>query len=158
MALPVVVLCQSTLWAVPTIGRNFTGDTINQSGFIPPDTMGAVGPNHIVELINGRYFDYSKTTGKNVQTSTLNTFWSNTGITPTGTTFDPRIVYDPFAAPFAVSITTRRSRRGERTAGRKQVGRKQSPRRDVAYSQRSEGLRNRSKITSRFERKFLNRR
>ncbi len=27
-----------------TVGNNFTGSNFNQSGFTPPDTMGAVGP------------------------------------------------------------------------------------------------------------------
>src|SRR5262249_49285627 len=38
-----------------TIGLNFTSSTLFDSGFIPPDTMGGVGPDHIVVLINGRY-------------------------------------------------------------------------------------------------------
>lgn len=85
-------------WGAPTVGRNFAGDTINQSNFIPPDTMGAVGPNHIVELINGRYSAYNKTTGANVQTSTLNAFWTAAGAAPTSNSFDPRVLYDPFSS------------------------------------------------------------
>lgn len=81
------------------IGTNFTGQTmvdlpaLNPPGytFIPPDTDGAVGPNHIVELINGAYAVYNKSGGF-VQSTGLDTFWSNAGVTPSGgfpSTFDP---------------------------------------------------------------------
>jgi hypothetical protein len=75
-----------------TIGQNFTGSTFSASGFIPPDTMGAVGPDHIVELINGRYAVYDKN-GVSQQSSSLNDFWTNAGVTYAGSfTFDPRVV------------------------------------------------------------------
>jgi hypothetical protein len=65
------------------------------SGFIPPDTMGAAGPNQFVELINGQYSVYRNTDGVRVQTSTLNDFWRNAGVVPTGSfAFDPRVIYD----------------------------------------------------------------
>jgi hypothetical protein len=38
------------------IELNFTGSSLFDSGFIPPDTMGAAGPDHFVELLNGRYW------------------------------------------------------------------------------------------------------
>ena len=80
------------------IGLNFTGSTLGlDSFFIPPDTMGAVGPNHIVELINGRYSVYRKSDGLRIQTSPLDEFWSNAGVGFNGFTFDPRILYDPFS-------------------------------------------------------------
>ena len=42
------------------LGTNFAGTNRAASGFIPPDTMGAVGPNHFIEIINGRYRVYNK--------------------------------------------------------------------------------------------------
>jgi hypothetical protein len=82
-----------------TIGLNFTGSTfLVDSGFIPPDTMGAVGPSHIVELLNGHYAVYRKSDGVRVQTSSLDQFWINAGASPTaGFTADPRVLYDPFS-------------------------------------------------------------
>lgn len=78
------------------IGTNFTGTSFSQSGFFPPDTMGAVGINHIVELINGQYAIYDKMGGLISRTS-LNQFWVNAGVTRAGAfAFDPRIVYDLF--------------------------------------------------------------
>ena len=77
-----------------SIGTNFTGSSIGQSGFIPPDTMGAVGTNHIVELINGRYAAYDRT-GTLQESSSLDQFWTSAGVNPAGNfSFDPRIVYD----------------------------------------------------------------
>jgi hypothetical protein len=78
--------------------RNFTGSNFFQSGFIPPDTMGAVGPNHFAELLNGAYAVYNKSDGTLAQPrQTLDQFWTNAGATPTGGSFDPRILYDPFS-------------------------------------------------------------
>ena len=77
------------------IGANFTGSKFDVSGFFPPDTDGAVGPNHFVELVNGVYRVYDKA-GSVVQTSSLDGFWTAAGVTPTGTfSFDPRVLYDP---------------------------------------------------------------
>ena len=80
------------------LGLNFTGSTRSDSGFFPPDTMGTVGPDHIVELINGRYAVYDKTTGGSLASSSLDQFWTSAGATPSGAfSFDPRIVYDPYS-------------------------------------------------------------
>jgi len=81
-----------------TVGQNFTGSSINdaEGASIPPDTMGAIGPNHFVELLNGRYAVYSKT-GAFVEGDTQNDFWRNAGLTIDSATgsFDPRVQYDP---------------------------------------------------------------
>jgi hypothetical protein len=83
----------------PIIGLNFTSSTLfRDSNFTPPDTMGAVGPDHIVELINGRYTVYRKSDGVLLQTSSLNQFWTNAGVSfRPPFTFDPRILYDSFS-------------------------------------------------------------
>jgi len=94
---------------VVTIGLNFQGSELFvDSNFIPPDTMGAVGPDHIVEMINGRFSVYSKTNGTTVFTRSLVGFWTSVvGVSiPSGdNTFDPRIVFDPASGRwFATSI------------------------------------------------------
>ncbi|HDZ20623.1 hypothetical protein LCGC14_0692510 [marine sediment metagenome] len=88
-----------------TIGQNFTGTTLAQSGFIPPDTMGAAGPQHLVELINGRFVVYDKA-GSQQQSKTLNQFWTSAGVTPAGSyAFDPRVLYDSHSGRwFAASV------------------------------------------------------
>jgi hypothetical protein len=116
------------------IGSNFQGSQRGvDSNFIPPDTMGAVGPDHIVELINGRFDVYDKT-GTQLDTASLDGFWTtvvglvipnfndvctagtcsvsgNACALPTDPgcvtnfTFDPRIVYDLATSRwFAVSL------------------------------------------------------
>lgn len=97
------------------IGLNFTGSTFRApfgSGSTPPDTMGTVGNDHIVELLNGRYNVYRKSDGVRVQSQTLRSFWSSSGVTApfTSDVFDPRVVYDPASERFfALSISSRRS-------------------------------------------------
>ena len=83
---------------VVSIGQNFTGSTFGvDSNFPMPDTMGAAGIDHFVELINGRYSVYRKSDGVRVETATLNNFWTLAGAPPTGNAFDPRVLYDPHA-------------------------------------------------------------
>jgi hypothetical protein len=80
------------------IGKNFTGATLGvDSELIPPDGDGAIGPAHFVELVNGRFSVYDKSTGQQVQTKTDLSFWAAAGVTvPAGwLTTDPRVVYDP---------------------------------------------------------------
>ena len=76
---------------------NPAGSAGSNSSFIPPDTMAAVGPNHIVEMINGNFEIINKTTGASIQTMTLDQFWTNiVGIASINSgRFDPRIIYDP---------------------------------------------------------------
>ena len=87
-----------------TIGRNWTATTFNTqlssfgTGSIPPDTMGGIGPNDAVELINSTFGHYDKDGVLQTRT-TLNAFWNtafvNAGTaTVTSSSFDPRIIYD----------------------------------------------------------------
>src|SRR5262245_8543388 len=61
----------------------------------PPDTMGAVGPNHFAEFINGSFAVYSKA-GVLLQHSNPDTFFDPDGPGPIAShgTSDPRILYD----------------------------------------------------------------
>ncbi|MCB9850982.1 MAG: hypothetical protein H6817_09805 [Phycisphaerales bacterium] len=108
-------------YRLTSIPLNFLGSQFNvDSGFFPPDTMGAVGPDHIVELINGRYDVYQKSTGIEVETQSLVGFFvTKVGLASppvnscvadvctlsgadcsvnacrANTIVDPRIVFDP---------------------------------------------------------------
>lgn len=77
------------------IGTNFTGSTYGvQSSFFPPDTMGAIGPNHFVETLNGSFRVYDRT-GTPLLSKSLDQFWKDaTGTQPNWFSFDPRILYD----------------------------------------------------------------
>lgn len=90
-----------------TIGQNFTGISGDSGVANPPDTMGAVGPTAFVELINGGYAVYDKSSSSTVlPPTTLNEFWNNAGVKSVSVTnpaFDPRVVYDPFSGRFFAS-------------------------------------------------------
>ncbi len=90
-----VLAAGGNLYAQPYLGKNFKGSTLfSDSNFIPPDTDGAIGVDHYVELINGRYSVYRKSDNVRVQTNSLDGFWSNVGLGSVSGTFDPRIIYD----------------------------------------------------------------
>ncbi|NOX54996.1 MAG: right-handed parallel beta-helix repeat-containing protein, partial [Planctomycetes bacterium] len=87
------------------LGLAFTGSTYDDATSIPPDTMGGVGPSHIVELLNGRFAVYNKLTGDRLLAKTLDEFWIDAGQTPQDSAFDPRILYDPATGRwFAASV------------------------------------------------------
>lgn len=75
----------------PSLATNFQG--ITDTGWIPPDTDGAVGPNHVVSAVNGGVLIQNRTGGAISQVS-LNAFWAS--VLPSGNSFDPRILYDRF--------------------------------------------------------------
>jgi len=104
-----------------TIGLDFEMSRLDDdTGYIPPDTMGDVGPDHIVELINGRFEIFDIQDGTLLESRSLNSFWTDvvglpipqdnicqdddtcalTGddcsvdACPSNFTYDPRIVYD----------------------------------------------------------------
>ncbi|MGH9223687.1 MAG: GEVED domain-containing protein [Acidimicrobiales bacterium] len=78
------------------------------SNVVVPDTMGSVGPNHIVELINGNMQIFDKNTGASVEDRSLDSFWTDRVGVPApsaGRYFDPRIAFDPASQRwFALSI------------------------------------------------------
>ena len=67
--------------------------------------MGGVGPNHVVELINGRFAVYNRAGGAPVAASTLDQFWNSafSGGVTTSSSFDPRILYDSFTSRWFAS-------------------------------------------------------
>lgn len=66
---------------------------------IPPDTMGAVGPNHIMTTLNSQVRIQDRT-GAVLSTVSMNNFWSSLGPFDA---FDPRIAYDPFGGRWIFS-------------------------------------------------------
>jgi len=100
----VVLLAGSAPAITFSIGANFEGTDLNAafglgSASIPPDTMGAVGPSHVAEIINTSFAVYNKT-GTLQSRVSHDSFWDtafsqagNSGFAPNNT-FDPRILYD----------------------------------------------------------------
>lgn len=94
--------------SIAGLGLDFeTSRLFNDSNFIPPDTMGAVGPDHIVEIINGNFEIFDKATGASLDSRSLDSFWTNIAGQPiiNNGRFDPRVVFDTDSQRwFAVSI------------------------------------------------------
>ena len=96
---PVVNEAQS---AAPALGTNFQG--IAATGFRPADPHLAVGPNHIVQVVNST-LRISNKSGGTIGTNTLQGIFGK----PTGSVFlfDPWVEYDHFANRFVViSVAT----------------------------------------------------
>ncbi|RMH47464.1 MAG: hypothetical protein D6694_01900, partial [Gammaproteobacteria bacterium] len=60
---------------------------------IPPDTMGAVGPNHLMTMLNSQVRIQNKAGGI-IQTVSLTAFWTAPTTGLNGTPFDPHVIYD----------------------------------------------------------------
>jgi len=73
------------------------------SGWIPPDTQLAVGPEYIVEAINSGFMVYTKT---GTQTRAYTDFESFVNLPSTwnGFCYDPRVVFDPYSDKFLMMI------------------------------------------------------
>ncbi len=97
--------------APQNMGTNFAGISLQDqftdlgTGFWPPDTMGAVGPNHFVEMLRGSVAIYDKT-GTRLSHVTLNSFFT-TGSYPRGDCYSPRVIFDRRSGRwFAVALET----------------------------------------------------
>ncbi|MCE9612787.1 MAG: hypothetical protein K8T26_00835 [Lentisphaerae bacterium] len=73
---------------------------------IPPDTDGAVGPQHVMTALNSQVRIQNRTGGI-ISTITLAAFWSSLGVSDV---FDPKVVFDPLSGRYVfVSCAQRRS-------------------------------------------------
>jgi hypothetical protein len=77
-----------------TVGTTFLGTQLSESGFIPPDAMGAVGPTQVMVTSNGRFKVFSKTGVLGPLNVTSDSFFSI--LSPVGTS-DPRVRFDRLA-------------------------------------------------------------
>ena len=85
-------------------GTSFMGADFGDSGFVPPDSMGAVGPTQVLVDVNGhlRVFDKSGNQNPGDLDVSDSTFWDSqlpSGIEPT----DPGVEYDRLSARWIVS-------------------------------------------------------
>jgi hypothetical protein len=97
--------------AAPVLDSSFAGlgNPPHGQDVIPPDTMGAAGPNHLVSLLNSDFGVFDKTTGALIpnQQVSLQSFWGSLGTAegqPANFPFDPKILYDQHSGRF-VAIT-----------------------------------------------------
>src|SRR5262249_37504438 len=76
------------------LGTDVLGAQSSDSGFIPPDTMAAVGPTQFIVHVNGRIRSFNKTTGlaDGVLNTTTDNFWNS--VRNGSTTSDPQTRFD----------------------------------------------------------------
>jgi len=82
-----------TLSPSPSISFQALTDSMT---IIPPDTNGAVGPNHVMTMLNDRVMIQSKK-GVVISVISLDSFWNTTGA------FDPQLTYDPYSKRWIAS-------------------------------------------------------
>src|SRR5205823_23977 len=87
-----------------TSGMNFLGPVYANSGFLPPDSMGAVGPSQIVVGVNGwiRTYDKKDGTADFALNTTMDSFFNS--VRNSSTTSDPRVVFDRLSQRWFVSM------------------------------------------------------
>lgn len=95
---PSVPVAGASLPISPAPAASFLGLADNDTS-IPPDAMGAVGPNHVITMLNTQVRIQHRS-GGTISTVTLDGFWSALG---TVDAFDPHVVYDPFNDRWIVS-------------------------------------------------------
>ena len=89
----------------PALDSSFAGlgNPPHGQDVVPPDTMGAVGPNHLVSLLNSDFGVFNKTTGAVLQQISLQSFWASLGTAagqPADFPFDTKVLYDTSSARF----------------------------------------------------------
>jgi hypothetical protein len=90
----------------PAVLSSFVG-LVDDLRVIPPDTMGAAGPNHLVSFLNSEVGFFLKTTGVRLNPGvSLFGFWSpliSANLLPTFV-FDPKVIYDTGSGRF-IAVT-----------------------------------------------------
>ena len=86
--------------AVGIAGITFDEDATNSGYYhIPPDPIGAAGPNHVVSVVNTSIEWHTKGGTQQHSQSLANFF---TSLSPATGTFDPKVIYDQYAGRFVV--------------------------------------------------------
>ena len=89
----------SPLIQAASLLKNFKGIlqtdlTAPYTDITPPDSTLAVGPNHVVVMVNGAWAIYDKN-GNRLYIKNLKDWW--TGVSPPGSPVDPKVIYDNHA-------------------------------------------------------------
>jgi hypothetical protein len=87
-----------------TLGGSFVG--YNGTGWYPPDTNAAVGPNHVLETVNESLAIYNKATGALISSEALSSLFSGFATGSNGM-FDPSVLYDDAAGRFVVEAAVK---------------------------------------------------
>jgi hypothetical protein len=96
---PTIAIFPLAAQTTPTPTANFLAQ--DDTRWLPPDTHGAVGPNHVVTAVNGgvRIRDRSGTV---IRSTARNTFLGRTD-----TVFDPKVFYDDFSDRWLLAACAR---------------------------------------------------
>jgi hypothetical protein len=86
--------------ATPTIVAEFSAAVRGDAGSwsFPPDTMGAIGPDHFVVTVNRMFQVYEKDSGARIVNTGLGSFLP-------GSSGDPRVLYDQHSDRWVVVVT-----------------------------------------------------
>jgi hypothetical protein len=84
--------------AYPVIWKEFLGNT--PTGFIPPDPIMAVGPNHVIGSVNSAFGVWDKD-GNLLETRNMSAWFSDV-VSPVGFS-DPQVLYDHYANRWIVA-------------------------------------------------------
>lgn len=92
--------------APQSTSTSFTGATVNDAPYYPPDTMGAVGPTQFVVGVNGRVRSFDKTNGvaDGALNASTDVFFSS--VRAGGATSDPRVRFDRLSNRWILIIIT----------------------------------------------------
>jgi hypothetical protein len=82
-------------------GTSFLGAQLSESGAIPPDSMGSVGPGQVLVAVNGRIKVFSKAGNLGALNVSDSTFWSSVRNGQDVT--DPQVEYDRLSGRWIVS-------------------------------------------------------
>jgi len=95
------LLPSAVVGAPVSIGGGFPG-IVDDLTAIPPDTMGAVGPTHLVSFLNTEVGFFDKAGNKTNPTTTLDAFWRPlvTSKNLPNNLFDPKILFDQHSGQF----------------------------------------------------------
>src|SRR5206468_7134695 len=99
----------AALLSPQTLGVNFralmSGAAATESNFIPPDSMGDLGPTQILAISNGRIRVFSRTGALGSLNATTNIFFASVG--DGSDTTDPHVRYDRLTGRwFVVMVDT----------------------------------------------------
>ncbi len=89
----------STLLAPQTVGTSFLAGQFSESGFVPPDCMGSIGPTQYLLCVNGRIKVFDRGGNLGPLNTTTDGFFAS--VRSAGTT-DPRVRYDRFSGRWFV--------------------------------------------------------
>lgn len=96
--------------AMPTPAVTFEGMAVADAcgNCLPPDPVGAVGPNHYVQMVNSHIAIYNKTGGVVTAPKAINSLWASVPNTIcfTHNNGDPIVLYDQLADRWLVSQFT----------------------------------------------------